>query len=525
MAMQQPHISHESGDALAKDGIAGEIAFVSPEVQTQRTAELLGMRVLVVEVPPIAASMRGRLGEHVDDCVERALAAHGAPAAYLVSGESGIAEQLFRARSVGASGIAIAMGSIAAVARPALSPEDSATVRALARAAAEAPVVVMVDDGDASIWGYAEPVPMAALMGCAAPIVVRREPIATPLVTEEEETQDETEVALVESETVNETEVAAAPEEIEAEIPEPTVEPEPVEIEAERRRIAVRAGVAVSGPNDFWRGWAMNLVAAKGPQPLASFQRLFVESYMPLAHAIAQGVDDARALRAYDEFRRSFERAYADAFETFGATNRRPRLVMDAHDWASKQARLHNARIAQVLVIDSMRWDLGGLVRDALCTRTLGAASLAAETGFFAALPSTTIRQLETIARGIDALRAPAAQDPSESLRGRAAETIRRLRVGSREVFKLDLVPAMLAPLDTPIRGGSEQVVAAFDEIADAVADAIARHIDSLTTRTLLLVTGDHGFCLDRRGRITQGGAAPEEVLVPAFAYLVGEQH
>jgi hypothetical protein len=50
-----------------------------------------------------------------------------------------------------------------------------------------------------------------------------------------------------------------------------------------------------------------------------------------------------------------------------------------------------------------------------------------------------------------------------------------------------------------------------------------------LPPKTLVFVFGDHGFVLDpldggtTRGR--SGGASPEEVLVPAFAWLVGSVH
>src|SRR5690606_27719966 len=135
---------------------------------------------------------------------------------------------------------------------------------------------------------------------------------------------------------------------------------------------------------------------------------------------------------------RSFDRTYTDAFATFGVTGRRPRLVMDAYDLAAKQARLHNARSTHVLVVDSMRYDIGMRVRDLLCERAVGVASLTSETMLWSALPSTTFRQLETLARGMDALRAPMTEEPNESLRGRIAENVRRLRVGSRELFKLD---------------------------------------------------------------------------------------
>src|SRR5262249_34465181 len=37
---------------------------------------------------------------------------------------------------------------------------------------------------------------------------------------------------------------------------------------AESRARRMTAGIPVSGPNDFWRAWALALTAARGPQPL-----------------------------------------------------------------------------------------------------------------------------------------------------------------------------------------------------------------------------------------------------------------
>jgi hypothetical protein len=137
----------------------------------------------------------------------------------------------------------------------------------------------------------------------------------------------------------------------------------------------------------------------------------------------------------------------------------------------------------------------------------------------WSALPTTTMRQLEMIARGVDALRAPLELDPdAEPARGRTAEHIRRLRAGSRELHKLDLVEARVSGA----RGG---VLRALPEIAESAAEVIARHAQTLAPHTLLLVFGDHGFTIDRAGSAKQGGASPEEVLVGAFALLVGDVH
>ncbi len=71
----------------------------------------------------------------------------------------------------------------------------------------------------------------------------------------------------------------------------------------------------------------------------------------------------------------------------------------------------------------------------------------------------------------------------------------------------------------------AHDVVHSLPEIAEGVAEAIARHVSTLPPRTLLYVVGDHGFSVDRRGELQMGGATPEEVLVPAFSWLVGELH
>lgn len=545
-----------------REELRGDVVFASEHEQAQRSVELLGEGALLVTVPPPRPDVRGRLGEVIEELVERELARMGAPSPYLAAwsampedAQARLADQMFRVRTVGATGLVIALGTLRAIAAPALAADDSATLRWLAGTTAEAPLIVMLDDADLLLLGYAAPLPLHTLLSrpavvSSAPPESEHEPVilagddatkndtVVAMATQEPEVEDvspvdaaslEAEVPLVVVETVLAAEASVTAIVEEPPAPEPAPEPtitapeEPLIAKAERRSRRVSAGIPVSKPEDAWRTWAIALGAARGPQPLAAFERLFAESYVPLANAIARGLDDPRALRAYEEFRRSFERSYTDAFATFGATNRRPRLVMDAWDIAAKHARLANARSAHVLLVDSMRFDLGCLVRDALARETTGAATLTSELLLWSALPTTTMRQLETFARGLDALRAPAGEDrdePAPSLRGRAAEVVRRVRVGSRELYKLDVVPALLESAGTPAG-----VVGSLDAIASTTAEAIARHLSTLPARTLLFVVGDHGFAVDRRGEVRTGGASPEEVLVPAFSWLVGDLH
>jgi hypothetical protein len=252
---------------------------------------------------------------------------------------------------------------------------------------------------------------------------------------------------------------------------------------------------------------------------LSTLERTFTESYVPLGNAIACGLDDPRARAAHDEFKATFVKSYTETFPTFAVTTKRPRMVLDVHDIATRLARLHGARSVRLLLVDSMRWDLAHMVQERVGTMLGPRAVLTDEMILWAALPTTTIRQLETLARGVDALRAPGELEQDiEPLRGRTADYVRRLRVGPREVHKLDLVEARLRSS----RGG---VLRALPEVASACADVIARHADGLAPRTLLFVFGDHGFAIDRSGSASQGGASPDEVLVGAFALLVGDVH
>jgi hypothetical protein len=270
---------------------------------------------------------------------------------------------------------------------------------------------------------------------------------------------------------------------------------------------------------EAWRAWTLQLSAARGPQPLNALERLFTDSYMPLSHAIAAGLDDPRARHAHDEFAATFAKGYTEAFTMFAATTKRPRLVLDAHDVAARIARLHGARSTRLLLVDGMRWDASRLVQERLVGRLGARASVTDQLLLWSALPTTTMRQLETLARGVEALRAPAPlEGEAEPPRGRTAEYVRRMRVGPRELGKLDL-------LEARVQAARGRVLAELEDIASATAEAVARFVETLSARTLLFVFGDHGFTIDRSGIARQGGASPEEVLVGAFALLVGDVH
>jgi hypothetical protein len=463
-------------------GGAVEVRFLGTQERVQAVGALIQAGLFVVAVEGIDSSARGKLGEVIDEAIERELHARGAMGQGLIGVSSfdsyrdaALSDQLFRARRVGASGLAVVLGPLRPATNPlgALDPMDTATLAFLAEAARQRFLILVLDQADRTTQGYIAPAPLAEIL--APPILPTLAPPAP----------------------------APAPALAPALAPTPTPTPAPA---------------PPSPPTETWRPHLQHLSAARGPQPLAALEKLFAESYVPLATALATGLEDARAREAHDQFAATFAKSYSDAFPTFAATSKRPRMVFDAHDVAARMARLHGARTVRLLLVDALRWDLAQMVKSRLIARISG-VTLTDELILWSALPTNTMRQLETIARGMDALRAPAPlEGDPEPPRGRNADYVRRMRVGPREIHKLDVV-------ETRLRDARANVLRELGGIAEEVAEAVARHAQSLAPRTLLFVFGDHGFRVDRKGFATQGGASPDEVLVGAFALLVGDVH
>jgi hypothetical protein len=210
---------------------------------------------------------------------------------------------------------------------------------------------------------------------------------------------------------------------------------------------------------------------------------------------------------------------YIEAFHAFAVTGKRPKMILDAPATAARIARQMSAKSSQILLVDSLRYDLGVLVKVELARLLAQKATLTHEMILWSALPTTTTHQLATLVHGVSALKAQPDEEREEAtLRGRTAQTIRRVKIGSRDVYRLDLC-------DVRIREAGERVLPLMPSIASDVAATLAKHASTLAPRTLLFVFGDHGFTIARDGTPSSGGATPEEVLVPAFAFLVGEAH
>ncbi len=274
-----------------------------------------------------------------------------------------------------------------------------------------------------------------------------------------------------------------------------------------------------------WRAHAIKLEAARGPKPLAVVHELFETSYVPLLAAAARGELDAAVRGIMDEWRSSFAQSYLNAFASMKMTGKRPTMVLDAPELASKLGRATGAKSVRLLMVDGMSFDLGKRVASRLSAAMGSRASLAEQQILWSALPTTTPVQSFYLARGPNGLRdqEPPPSEPDIS-RGRNVSTLRRERIGSREILKLDLVEARLR---TPGDGYDERLEA----IAEETAQVIHRFAETLPARTLLYVFGDHGFVLPvggsgfLTGPATQGGASPEEVLVGGFGWILDAVH
>jgi hypothetical protein len=273
------------------------------------------------------------------------------------------------------------------------------------------------------------------------------------------------------------------------------------------------------------RNHAMELEAAKGPKPLAVVHDLFVKHYLPLHAAMAKGEIDGAVRAVVEEWRSSFAQSYLGAFASMKMTGKRPTMVLDAPEIATKLGRAAGAKNVRLLLVDAMSFDLGKRVTSRM-QKTLGSrATLVEEQVLWSALPTTTPTQAFYLARGSNGLRDqdPPPSEPDVS-RGRNVSSVRRERLGSREIHKLDLVEARL-------RSGGDGYEERMEAIAEETAQVVSRFAETLPTRTLLYVFGDHGFTMGAgtsgflTGHGGQGGASPEEVLVGGFAWLVDSVH
>lgn len=494
----------------ASPSLRGEALFASPTDLVRLTGALESAGLLMVSVEAPELSARGRLREVIEAAIESALEERGAAPPGIGAStdlDASLSDQLFRARHVGANGFAIHVGSLTGMANlaSALDAEDSAVLRWWIAATEERPIVLLIDESNRALGAYGPPVSLERLLprrpdrakprpAPPAPVPEPEPAAATPAISQ-----------------------ATPPSPPLAPTPAPSLTPSPPPTPS-----APPPRPPLPEPSE-WRAWAAELEAAKGPKPLGAIERLFVSRYVPLADVIARGGGDHAARATLESWGTSFARSYTEAFGALRVTGKRPMMVLDVPQLASRIARLHGARSTQLVLVDSMRFDLGLRVHERM-RRDLGADAVCTERLLlWSALPTTTPAQLDLLARGPEGL---ASQQPSEReehfTRGRGLTTLRRVKVGPRDLLKLDVIEARL-------RDPGVALPERFDSMADEAAEALVAHARLLQPRTLMFVFGDHGFRIEADEVSTsaaqQGGASPEEVLVPGFAWIIGGVH
>jgi hypothetical protein len=561
--------------ALASEGRAaparsgGLARFIAEARLAEECADLRSRRFLVAGASAVPLA-RGRLREVIDEAVEGALAMRGALPPCVAADaelEPSIRDQVFRTRALGLSGLVVALPRLRSATgeRGDLDPSDGEALRAWMEAAREAPVVLLLEEGDRGVRLLAPvtlsqlvpeapvlapapvPAPAQAPAQAPAPVIVAEEARARLVEEVRSRPMEEARARHVEEAHALPTQSRSPVEEAIAKAAAAVSEPmsiltsksektappqtqQPQQTQQPPARPPRERSAAASNEHILSaaerRTFAMELDAARGPKPARVIDQLFTTRYVPLLGSVARGEADAAVRSVVDAWRTSFEHSYRESFASMRVTGKRPSMVFDAPEIAAKIGRLNGARAVRLLLVDAMSYELGERIMGRLKDHIADKAVCVERALLWAALPSTTSQQMALLARGADALReaSPEADPEGEIARGRAITTLRRERIGAREVMKLDCVEARLRNAGPPYEDRMEG-------IAEEAAPVVAKFMESLQPRTLLFVFGDHGFRLvqspdgSSTGSATQGGASPEEVLVPGYAWLVGGVH
>jgi hypothetical protein len=505
-------------DASEGEGLPrGEVRFIDGSTLTQLRGAASAAGMLYAEVAAPGPAARGQLGEFLEAAVEEALARRGAPGPAIAATSdwsASLADQVARTRRVGLRGVVLVVGSLrgALGASGALDPDDSAALRAYSTSARELPIALLLDSESRTLCGYGPPVPIDELLGVrgghrpAAP-APSPAPAAAPLQSLPASTASGASTGASAADADTDVDVHV---EVELEAAPAVEQPPP-------------APAAID--TSSWKQFAEELHAARGPKPLPVVERMFVTRYVPLAEAELLGQADSFARQVRADWAASFSKSYSEAFKALGVTGKRPSMVFDVPMLAARIARLHGARAVELFLVDGMRYDLGARVHQRLRRALEGKAACAERMLLWSALPSNTATQLDLLTHGVEALSRPMASEEAESgsvARGRNVSTPRRIKIGPRDLMKLDVVEARLREAGPPLRER-------LDLVADEVTAAVARHAETLPERTLLVVFGDHGFLTEAAstgsGPARFGGSSPEEVLMPGYAWLMGGVH
>lgn len=564
-----PLVAARRREASATKPLPPVVRFTSPAQRARTVRDAERARAIVLFVP---CSDPGKLGASIDADMEAVLASRGAMPTSLPEGASMTAiieDQINRAAALPVRGICLCLPKLSPSPSTGLLDDADATVLSewvdAARRERRTRLVVLFDEADRGL-SLRVPVSLEALLGPSAvaetpapprvasapavelpdlPTEALAEPPSAPpppvaetlrpppsprfegdleieasVVVSRRTTAYRVDEGLEDEDHAEERGRAAERADAERLVASQEAAAKRAAEQAEAERLEVERAARMMH-TATWRTFAMELDAARGPKPVAAVEKLYAQRYVPLVGAVARGEADAAVEGVVSSFRSSFAESYEASFGSVKVTAKRPPMVMDAPEVAQRVARLSSARSVKLILVDSMSYDLAERVSARIGTALDKRAVLVEKSILWSALPSTTPVQMHLLARGVEGLKdIPGPVSEPEVARGRTVSSLRRERLGAREVLKLDLVEARL-------RGPGPAYDERLDAIADEVAHILVKLLESFPARTLAYVFGDHGFCLGAgangwaTGPATQGGASPEEVLVAGHGWLL----
>lgn len=193
-------------------------------------------------------------------------------------------------------------------------------------------------------------------------------------------------------------------------------------------------------------------------------------------------------------------------------------MVRDIFEVAQRWLNQYRARNFQILLVDSMRFDLGQRLNETLEQRLGGQGVCRDQSLLWAALPSNSVAQ--RLAEAGPARPASNGKTPTLAETSSAAPGgIETVRVGSRELFRVNR-------LSDDLSKPGEREAQRLERLAGMLAEIVMPWLKTRAPDTLVVVFGDHGFHWQSGEGGTsvaqRGGALPEQVLVCASAWLLG---
>ena len=377
---------------------AGDVRFVSQGELLAATETLDEQGWLIAKPAALCAAHRSRLAHLFEEAVELGLQQRQAPPAGVAASsdlDGSLSDQLYRARAVGAKGICVYVPPLLRItgAAGALDAEDSAILRWWMTATTERPVRLLIHAENRALGVYGPPLLLQTLLeagtdawrSAPAPCTDRLEASTREAMASKSAEEAAVTPATAPASEADDTRAGSLHEPIRAEA-------------ADSDHASGSTPVALyPEAAERWQDWQRELERARGPKPLSVVERLFVSAYLPLLEARLSGEAPSSAQDTLDAWAASFEHSYSEAFEALRWRSQRPTMVLDMPDLALRIARLHGARSVQLILVDSMRFDLGQRINNHLGLLLSRHAALTEQLLLWAALPATTSVQLDLL--------------------------------------------------------------------------------------------------------------------------------